>query len=1443
MWVFSLVLACMSVALATATAASSSSSSGCQWMADAPSAELRCQLRTLQSAEWRMQMESVAHPDVAQSLKIECSDVLFFESALEREILVRMPRLRSLSIAWCKVREIQSGSLAALMELRTLSIRTHNTDWPAMALTLTEDSLAGLKELRDLDLSDNSLISTPEGLFCSLDSLSVLNLSSNRLQDVATLGFRTEEDCLQELNELDLSFNAITELHPLSFKALRKLESLSLHHNGMTHLADQSLAHLQSLRMLNLSSNQLSVLPPELFRDCHDLRELDLHANALKVLPLGSFAGLTQLQVLDLSSNQLGPAAVHRDTLAGLVRLVVLNLGGNALTRLDSALFRDLASLQVLRLDSNLIESVDADAFLPLLNLHTLDLSHNRISVVDERLLGGLYVLSSLSMSFNEIRSVSADAFRNVTGLRDLDLSGNRLSQVPSALMELALLKSLDLSSNRIRNISASRSSGGLVGSSGVPAGASVQVGWGQLYSLNLANNDIRSVSKDALTGLNNLVALNLAANKIEQLETGCFDRASGLQVLRLDGNQMTDINGLFQGLHNLRWLNISANKIVLFDYSFLPAGIEWLDIHQNRISRLTNYYQIHLPNLQAIDASFNLLEELFQDSIPDSVVQLFVNNNRIASIGANMFLKKANLSRVELNSNALRNLDPAALWLSPVPADRELPEFSLGDNPWQCDCDLEWLPQLVQPSSTSRQQPRLVDAADMTCTLSFRASKTLAGSNATATDRGDLVPIVDVRPEEFLCPYRTHCFALCHCCEFDACDCEMTCPTGCSCYHDPTWWANIVDCSAGNSGNSGNSGDVGSELSSVHTGLPDGIPMDVTELHLDGNNLTELSSHAFIGRKIMHTLYLNASRIQVLRNRTFHGLGSLQVLHLESNLLEEIRGSEFEALDHLKRLYLQDNRIRWIGDTAFIHLRALEVLRIDGNGLVSFPMWRLGVNPHLKSLSLSANPWSCDCRFLNEFQQWVETHPHRVVDASDMQCLLDSFQRPIALEDLNQTCAESGNPGTLVIRQMASVMDYLPLLVAAGVLVVIIVATLVLAAMYRQTVRIWIFSRYKIRLCDSTDAHLDETPASGRKQHNETFDAFLSYSLKDEQFVSQILAAELEHGAESLRLCLQHRDFASSNMSGSSSGSGGDPLTLGLAASRRIILVISQSFIESEWTRPEVRSALTGFLRKPRTRIVAVLLTSQWADEADPELNLVLASSIRIRWGERNFWPKLRYYLPDPTPRHYIRNLHSAGSGLWYQTNTPTKADARTGSMNKRTMPHPLPVEEKSKNAELYWEIGCNGTHPGVPRRYTSTPQQGYSSGCPADAVSVYSGCQSYSRLEHSYMSIDHGHEHIYSSVQDPHETHPHHPDCWSYRTRCQLQHQQHQQHQQQLQHQQMQHQQQQPNISGFLQPEYPTLHHSAPRPPVQQPQFRMNPQPQQPQQHQQLQHSTFLV
>jgi hypothetical protein len=523
----------------------------------------------------------------------------------------------------------------------------------------------------------------------------------------------------------------------------------------------------------------------------------------------------------------------------------------------------------------------------------------------------------------------------------------------------------------------------------------------------------------------------------------------------------------------------------------------------------------------------------------------------------------------------------------------------------------------------------------------------------------------------------------------------------------------------------------------------------------------------------------------------------------------------------------------------------------LDGNRLLTFPLWRLGVNPHLNQLSLGLNPWSCECRFLADFQQWIAAHPQQLVDSDSLHCLMGD-QQLIGFDEFNRSC--SANPSISVVTRFsgASVMDYLPVMAAGICLFLLGIIAVVLVFVYRQSVRIWIFSRYRIRLCDSKAEELDacvSSSSSGRK--DATFDAFVSYSLKDEQFVSQVLAAELEHSAEagsSFRLCLQHRDFPTSHSGNSSTNSSnssnpaGDPLTLGLAASRRIVLVISQSFIESEWTRPEVRTALTDFLRRPRARLVAVLLTP-WTDEqSDPELSLLLRSSVIIRWGERNFWSKIRYYLPDPTPRqHYIRNIHSSGNGLWYQTNSP--ANGNTLLSSKRTLPHPLPIDammDKPGKSELYWEVG-NGHGPNIPRRYTSTPhtasyafRNGHHDPNVDDMSSMYSG-QCYSRLEHSYMSIDHGHEHIYSSV-DPAESHQHH----------------HHLHLQQQQQQQHPHHPQRPDCWSYQYPHLPqqqhhpeaaqhmVIHHGAPRPPTQQPEFIFSNHHQQ---QQQQQHSTFLV
>ena len=51
-------------------------------------------------------------------------------------------------------------------------------------------------------------------------------------------------------------------------------------------------------------------------------------------------------------------------------------------------------------------------------------------------------------------------------------------------------------------------------------------------------------------------------------------------RYLRLDGNELTDINGLLTAQSELRWLNISENRLEWFDYAIVPRSITGCDAH-----------------------------------------------------------------------------------------------------------------------------------------------------------------------------------------------------------------------------------------------------------------------------------------------------------------------------------------------------------------------------------------------------------------------------------------------------------------------------------------------------------------------------------------------------------------------------------------------------------------------------------------------------------------------------------------------------------------------------------------------------------------------------------------------------------------------------------------------------------------------------------------------
>lgn len=1157
----------------------------CDWQrvlsgGDDPQVEvnLQCRLRTIGNADSVLSNLTSAQLDMITYLKLECSDVLFFESSLEtNSYLTQLRRLRELKLEYCKIRFVPPAVLSVSKELRNLTLRTHNTDWSAMAMEFHSDSFRGLTQLKYLDLSDNNIWSFPKELFCPLNTLTSLNLSKNRVQEVSELGFSDwgagprapGKTCNVGLEELDLSMNDISAIPDNGFTSLRSLQKMLLQENAIASMADRAFVGLVSLQILNASSNQLVALPPELFQSTRDLREIYLHNNSISVLAPGLLEGLDQLLVLDLSYNELTSSWVNRDTFSGLVRLVVLNLGHNQISRIDTHVFQDLYTLQILNLEYNEIDTIAEGAFLALSNLHALTLSHNNLVKIEPFYFSGLYVVNQLFLDHNHLVEIDQRAFENCTNLKDLGLSSNSLTRIPEAIKLVSLLKSLDLGKNKIKHVENS----------------SFQ-GLDHLFSIRLIENELVNITKDSFSTLPSLQILNLAQNKIKHVDKGAFGANTALHAIRLDGNQLKDINGMFVNLPSLRWLNISDNQLQWFDYALIPQSLEWLDMHKNNVADLGNYYEKR-DNLQIkmLDASFNRLTEIGDTSIPDSVESVFLNDNLIRKVKPNTFFRKSNLSRVVLFANKIQNIDIAALLLDNFSDDKELPQFYIGNNPIHCDCTMEWL-QRINQLSHLRRHPRVMDLDSVTCQL------THSRGNPTR-------PLLDLKPSQFLCPYETHCFALCHCCDFDACDCEMTCPQNCTCYHDHTWSANVVDCS--------------------HAGyrsVPTKIPMDATEIYLDGNDLGELGSHVFIGKKKLEVLFLNNSNVNSIHNRTFNGVTSLKVLHMENNHIQELRGFEFDQLENINELYLDHNDLKRLGNSTFKSMKGLEVLKLEANNIVNFSPWTQLNTETLAELSLEGNTWTCHCSTVGQMEAWLRDN----ADALNVDKLLCADEKE-TLFDAIKRCGESRDSAaaTSVVQRSPfnpTVLgaDYIPFVAASLVVFIVIFLLTTLGFIFRHDVSLWAHSRYGIRMFSAAASDADD---------DRLYDAYMVYSVKDEEFVSQVVASSLERSGYSL--CLHYRDLHVMNPSYLT-----DSVLGASDAAKRIIIVLSLSFLQNEWDRPAFRTALQACLERTRARRGKVLLLLTTDLGPDSELQLLLKACRVISWGEKRFWEKLRYAMPD---------------------------------------------------------------------------------------------------------------------------------------------------------------------------------------------------------------------
>lgn len=165
----------------------------------------------------------------------------------------------------------------------------------------------------------------------------------------------------------------------------------------------------------------------------------------------------------------------------------------------------------------------------------------------------------------------------------------------------------------------------------------------------------------------------------------------------------------------------------------------------------------------------------------------------------------------------------------------------------------------------------------------------------------------------------------------------------------------------------------------------------------------------------------------------------------------------------------------------------------------------------------------------------------------------------------------------------------------------------------YEQQIKIYLYAR-GCCLCCVHEEDLDADRA---------YDAFVSFSHKDEAFVMEEILPKLEREPYNFKLNVHYRNWIPGEMIPSQ-------ISQSVDQSRRTIIVLSRNFMQSVWALLEFRTAHVSALHEGRVRVIVIVLDDVVDDEDLPEeMRGYLRNNTYVRWGDPWFWDKLIYALP----------------------------------------------------------------------------------------------------------------------------------------------------------------------------------------------------------------------
>uniref|UniRef100_A0A8C1N303 Toll-like receptor 2 n=1 Tax=Cyprinus carpio TaxID=7962 RepID=A0A8C1N303_CYPCA len=283
-----------------------------------------------------------------------------------------------------------------------------------------------------------------------------------------------------------------------------------------------------------------------------------------------------------------------------------------------------------------------------------------------------------------------------------------------------------------------------------------------------------------------------------------------------------------------------------------------------------------------------------------------------------------------------------------------------------------------------------------------------------------------------------------------------------------------------------------------------------------------------------------------------------------------------------------------------------LQTLLIQRNALRMFNRSDLNRFKNLQYLESGDNNFVCSCKFVSFFKQDVDLFITLRDSRRNYVCDTPFTLRGDSIDSVRLSVFECYMiPAVSVLCSV--------IIIALGLIVVTCHKLHVI--WYLQMTKAWIQAKRK--------------PAVGRLAEELHYDAFVSYSQHDAEWVEEILVPELESAHPPFALCLHKRDFQPGRWIV-------DNIIDSIEKSHRTLFVLSEHFVTSEWCRYELDFSHFRIVDEHNDSAVLVLLEpikKETIPKRFCKLRKIMNSRTYLEWPEEEekrseFWSNLRAAL-----------------------------------------------------------------------------------------------------------------------------------------------------------------------------------------------------------------------